>query len=84
MQIDSKDRATPALTRADLSRCRWAQGDPLLAAYHDAEWGVPERDPRALWARMSIPLGIVDAEQVSMTFSRPALPPSKRTDYPCP
>ncbi|RYF23927.1 MAG: DNA-3-methyladenine glycosylase I, partial [Oxalobacteraceae bacterium] len=36
------------MPRAELSRCRWAQGDPLLAAYHDDEWGVPERDPRAL------------------------------------
>ena len=24
-------------------------GDPLYEAYHDAEWGVPERDARALW-----------------------------------
>ena len=54
MQIDSKDRAAPALTRADLSRCRWAQGDPLLAAYHDTEWGVPERDPRALWEKLML------------------------------
>jgi len=30
-------------------RCRWAEKDPLERAYHDAEWGVPERDPRALW-----------------------------------
>lgn len=22
-------------------RCAWANGDPLLAHYHDAEWGVP-------------------------------------------
>jgi DNA-3-methyladenine glycosylase I len=30
-------------------RCRWAQSDPLMRAYHDDEWGVPERDSRALW-----------------------------------
>lgn len=30
-------------------RCSWAQGDPLLRDYHDAEWGVPQRDPRMLW-----------------------------------
>jgi DNA-3-methyladenine glycosylase I len=30
-------------------RCRWAESDPLLRAYHDAEWGVPELDSRALW-----------------------------------
>jgi DNA-3-methyladenine glycosylase I len=30
-------------------RCAWAGSDPLMQAYHDEEWGVPERDPRALW-----------------------------------
>jgi DNA-3-methyladenine glycosylase I len=30
-------------------RCAWANGDPLMAAYHDAEWGVPMRDSRILW-----------------------------------
>jgi len=30
-------------------RCRWAQNDPLMRAYHDEEWGVPEYDSRALW-----------------------------------
>ncbi len=30
-------------------RCAWAGDDPLMQAYHDEEWGVPERDPRALW-----------------------------------
>ncbi|MGA8744210.1 MAG: DNA-3-methyladenine glycosylase I [Terracidiphilus sp.] len=30
-------------------RCKWAESDPLMRAYHDAEWGVPEFDSRALW-----------------------------------
>ncbi|HLK26224.1 MAG TPA: DNA-3-methyladenine glycosylase I [Caulobacteraceae bacterium] len=34
-------------------RCAWADGgDPLYAAYHDDEWGVPERDSRALWEKL--------------------------------
>ncbi len=33
-------------------RCAWAQSDPLMRAYHDAEWGVPERDGRALWEKL--------------------------------
>jgi DNA-3-methyladenine glycosylase I len=33
----------------DKPRCAWAQGDPLMRRYHDEEWGVPERDGRALW-----------------------------------
>lgn len=31
------------------ARCAWADGDPLMRAYHDAEWGVPVRDSRLLW-----------------------------------
>jgi DNA-3-methyladenine glycosylase I len=30
-------------------RCSWSESDPLLRAYHDEEWGVPEQDSRALW-----------------------------------
>jgi DNA-3-methyladenine glycosylase I len=35
-------------------RCAWAQGDPLLRAYHDEEWGVPEYDSRALWEKVML------------------------------
>jgi DNA-3-methyladenine glycosylase I len=34
---------------AEKQRCKWAESDPLLRAYHDEEWGVPEYDSRALW-----------------------------------
>ena len=30
-------------------RCTWADDDPLMRAYHDEEWGVPQDDPRMLW-----------------------------------
>ena len=33
-------------------RCAWAGADPLMQAYHDEEWGVPERDGRALWEKL--------------------------------
>lgn len=33
----------------DLIRCGWCGTDPLYVAYHDEEWGRPERDGRALW-----------------------------------
>ena len=39
---------------ADRQRCSWAESDPLLRAYHDAEWGVPERDSRALWEQLML------------------------------
>jgi DNA-3-methyladenine glycosylase I len=37
-----------------MKRCTWAESDPLLRAYHDAEWGVPERDGRALWEKLML------------------------------
>ena len=33
-------------------RCGWCGSDPLYVAYHDSEWGVPERDARALWEKL--------------------------------
>jgi DNA-3-methyladenine glycosylase I len=38
----------------ELTRCAWAGNDPLMQAYHDEEWGVPERDPRALWEKLQL------------------------------
>ena len=37
------------MTSKSKSRCTWAESDPLLREYHDKEWGVPQRDSRALW-----------------------------------
>ena len=34
---------------SSLSRCPWAGTDPLYAAYHDHEWGVPAHDDRHLF-----------------------------------
>jgi DNA-3-methyladenine glycosylase I len=33
-------------------RCPWPGADPLYIAYHDTEWGVPERDDRALFEKL--------------------------------
>ncbi len=38
--------------RDSLTRCAWCGTDPLYVAYHDTEWGVPERDARALWEKL--------------------------------
>jgi DNA-3-methyladenine glycosylase I len=35
-------------------RCSWSESDPLLRTYHDDEWGVPERDSRALWEKLML------------------------------
>ena len=34
---------------SDTQRCPWCGNDPLYVAYHDTEWGRPERDSRALF-----------------------------------
>jgi DNA-3-methyladenine glycosylase I len=38
----------------DLHRCAWAEGDPIMQAYHDEEWGVPQHDPRMLWEMLML------------------------------
>lgn len=35
-----------------LARCPWPGTDPLYLAYHDREWGVVERDSRALFEKL--------------------------------
>jgi len=35
-------------------RCDWGEADPLNLAYHDAEWGVPIIDDRALFGLLSL------------------------------
>ncbi len=35
-------------------RCGWCGTDPLYVAYHDDEWGMPERDPRALFEKLCL------------------------------
>ncbi len=37
-----------------ITRCAWADNDALMRAYHDEEWGVPERDSRALWEKLML------------------------------
>jgi DNA-3-methyladenine glycosylase I len=47
-----------------LRRCVWAESDPMLRAYHDEEWGVPERDSRALWEKL-----MLDGFQAGLSWS---------------
>ena len=37
-----------------LARPRWAATDPLLREYYDTEWGMPVRDERGLFERLSL------------------------------
>jgi DNA-3-methyladenine glycosylase I len=45
-------------------RCAWSNNDRRMAAYHDDEWGVPERDGRALWEKL-----ILDGFQAGLSWS---------------
>jgi DNA-3-methyladenine glycosylase I len=36
------------------ARCAWAGSDPAMQAYHDREWGVPQRDSRMLWEMLML------------------------------
>jgi DNA-3-methyladenine glycosylase I len=46
------------------SRCGWGEGDPDYVAYHDTEWGVPERDPRRLFEFL-----ILEGAQAGLSWS---------------
>lgn len=38
-----------------MERCAWVpEADELYVAYHDEEWGVPERDDRALYELLTL------------------------------
>lgn len=44
---------SPLISHTDgLIRCPWPGVDPLYVAYHDNEWGVEERDSRALFEKL--------------------------------
>jgi DNA-3-methyladenine glycosylase I len=36
------------------NRCKWADSHPLLAAYHDEEWGVPVHEDRLLFEMLNL------------------------------
>jgi DNA-3-methyladenine glycosylase I len=48
----------------ETSRCAWSTGSPIMIAYHDEEWGVPERDDRALFEKL-----ILDGFQAGLSWS---------------
>jgi DNA-3-methyladenine glycosylase I len=51
------------MTEAKLKRCPWPGTDPLYIAYHDKEWGVPERDDRALYEKL-----VLDGFQAGLSW----------------
>lgn len=49
----------------DVIRCPWRgmAGVDIYERYHDTEWGVPERDPRALWEKL-----VLDGFQAGLSW----------------
>ncbi|HET9199953.1 MAG TPA: DNA-3-methyladenine glycosylase I [Dehalococcoidia bacterium] len=39
---------------ANLQRCDWTGADALMLKYHDEEWGLPQRDDRALFELLTL------------------------------
>jgi len=55
-----------------MNRCDWCGTDPLYVAYHDTEWGVPERDPRALFESLSLEGFQAGLSWITILRKRPA------------
>jgi DNA-3-methyladenine glycosylase I len=46
-----------------IKRCPWSEGHPLLAAYHDEEWGVPVHDDRRWYEKI-----VLDGAQAGLSW----------------
>jgi DNA-3-methyladenine glycosylase I len=51
------------MSKANPKRCPWPGVDSLYIAYHDEEWGVPERDDRALYEKF-----VLDGFQAGLSW----------------
>ena len=47
----------------EVRRCPWSSSDPLLTAYHDAEWGVPIHDDRRWFEKI-----VLDGAQAGLSW----------------
>ena len=56
--------AAPNTASIPQMRCTWPGSDPLMIAYHDTEWGVPEHNDRKLFELL-----ILDNAQAGLSWS---------------
>lgn len=61
MSIDTRAVASG---EESLTRCEWANGSELMAAYHDLEWGKPVRDEQKLFEYL-----VLDGFQAGLSWS---------------
>jgi DNA-3-methyladenine glycosylase I len=57
---------------ATQNRCAWAEDDALMRAYHDKEWGVPQRDSRMLWEMLMLEGFQAGLSWITVLKKRPA------------
>lgn len=51
---DDLDNGDLVIGADGLARPRWAATDPLLRTYYDTEWGMPVRDERGVYERLTL------------------------------
>jgi DNA-3-methyladenine glycosylase I len=56
----------------DRVRCSWANSDPLLAVYHDKEWGIPLHDDRRLFEMLNLEGAQAGLSWLTILRKRPA------------
>lgn len=54
------------------TRCRWAESAPVMRAYHDKEWGVPQHDSRMLWEMLMLEGFQAGLSWITILKKRPA------------
>lgn len=55
-----------------LARPAWAAADPLLRAYYDTEWGMPVRDERGVYERLTLEAFQAGLSWATVLRKRPA------------
>ena len=55
-----------------LARPAWAATDPLLREYYDTEWGMPVRDERGVYERLSLEAFQAGLSWATILRKRPA------------
>ncbi|WP_017607180.1 DNA-3-methyladenine glycosylase I [Nocardiopsis xinjiangensis] len=69
--VDSADPGT-VIGQDGLARPAWASVDPLLREYYDTEWGMPVRDERGMYERISLEAFQAGLSWATILRKRPA------------
>jgi DNA-3-methyladenine glycosylase I len=70
--VSAKAAAGVVLCEDGLVRPAWASTDPLLREYYDTEWGMPVRDERGMYERLSLEAFQAGLSWVTILRKRPA------------